>query len=207
MFSRHAEVLCGLALVLAACADGATDRTVTAPDAGPTLDVVTASADIAVTDLPTGEGLALAAEVGTEQAATGGRATGHADITIGTVGEKYSFSALSTGSFPNAKGQAEVHITSTLGLTNVHADVNCLAILGNNAWVSGLVTKFRRNGEDLPFPPGFQMLFRVQDNGEDGTTVDMASLVAAPLREQACQFMGPLPLAASDNGDIQVSQR
>jgi hypothetical protein len=178
------------------------------PDAGPTLDVVAASADFDGSDLDTGEGLAVAAdEVGTEQAATGGRATGNADITVGSVGEKISFSALSTGTFPDAKGQTEVHIRSELGLTDVHADVDCLAILGNNAWVSGPVRKFRRNGEDIPLLPGFQMLFRVQDNGDGGATVDEASLIVARFAVQVCRNRGPLPLVPSDNGNIQVSQR
>lgn len=209
MLSRHAEVLCGLAFLLTACADSATNRTIAAPDAGPTLDVIPTPADIAVTGLATGEDLVVAADVATEQSATGGRATGHDDITLGTVHQRRSFTALATGDFPNAKGQAEVHIVSTLGFTDVHADVDCLAILGNNAWVSGPVTKFRRNGEDLTILPGFQMLFRVQDNGEGGTSVDMASVVVGSFTPQDCRLRRPLLafMAPSDNGDIQVSQR
>jgi hypothetical protein len=212
MFNRHAEVLCGLAFMLAACADSATNRTIAAPDARPALDVAAAPGDITVTDLATDEELVVAADVGTEQAATGGRATGHADITISTApttpARRLSFSALSTGAFPNAKGQAEVHIVSSLGLTDVHADVDCLAILGNNAWVSGPVTKFRRNGQDVPFLPGFQMLFRVQDNGEGGTTVDGASLIVGSFTARVCRLRPMLLiLATSDDGNIQVSQK
>jgi hypothetical protein len=207
MFSRHAAVLCGLAFALAACADSPANRTITAPDAGPTLDVAAAPADITVTDLATGDGLVVAADVGTEQAATGGRATGHADVTSGPRSDKYSFSALSTGDFPNAKGRAEVHITGPLGRTNVHLEVDCLAITGNNAWVSGPVTKWRINGEDVPIPPGLQGVLRVEDNGEGGTTVDAASRGVAFFGTQVCRFRPPLVLLPSDDGNIQVSQR
>jgi hypothetical protein len=206
MFSRHAQVLCGLVFLLAACADSATTRTIAAPDAGPVFDVGAAPT---FTELGTGEEISGTADVGAEQAATGGRASGHDDITLGTVHQKRSFIALTTGDFPNAKGQAEVHIVSTLGFTVVHADVDCLAILGNNAWVSGPVTKFRRNGEDLTILPGFQMLFRVQDNGEGATSVDMASVVVGSFTPQDCRFRRPLLafMAPSDNGNIQVSEK
>jgi hypothetical protein len=208
MFTRHAPVLCGLACVLVACADSATNRTITAPDVESTLDVAAAPANITVTDLATGEELMVAARVGTDQAATGGRATGHADITSGSTGQKYSFSALSTGDFPNAKGQSEGHVIDpTFGRAIVHVDVDCLAITGNNAWVSGPVTKFRINGQDVPFPPGLQALARVQDNGEGGTTVDEASLGVGVFGAQVCRSRPLLPLLPSDHGNIQVSQR
>lgn len=206
--SRHAAVLCGLACVLAACADSATNRAITAPDAEPGLAVAAAPRHITVTHLATGEELVVPARVGTERAATGGRATGHADITSGSTGQKYSFSALSTGDFPNAKGQAEGHVIDpSFGRAIVHAAVDCLAITGNNAWVSGPVTKFRINGQDVPFPQGLQALARVQDNGEGGTTVDEASLAVGVFGAQVCRTRPLLPLLPSDHGNIQVSQR
>ena len=208
MFSRHAAVLCGLAFALAACADSPANHTITAPDAGPTLDVAAPAADITMTDLATGEGLVVATDVGTEQAANGGRATGHAEISfqapLGVRTEKYSFSALSTGDFPNAKGQVEAHITGALGRTNVHLDVDCLAITGKNAWVSGPVTKWRFNGEDVPIPPGLQVVFRVEDNGEGGTTVDAASPGVATFGTQVCRSRPALVLLPSDDGNVQV---
>lgn len=215
MSCRHAQLLTGLALTLAACGESATERAITAVNASGTRALVAAQGDFALTNvavaaLATHEELPVSADAGTERAATGGRATGHADITIGggtNPNQKMSFSALSTDAFPNAKGQAEVHILSTLGLTDVHAEVDCLAILGNNAWVSGPVTKFRRDGQDIPFPPGFQMLFRVEDNDEAGTSVDRASLIVSRLVAQVCRSRPPLLLVASDGGNIQVSEK
>lgn len=191
--------------VLGACSDR---QTTTAPDAGPRLDVAAAPADLIVTDIATGEEVVVAAGVEAERAATGGRATGHADITRGPRHARSSFSALSTGGFPNAKGQVEYHHTGPLGQNDVHVSVDCLATAGNNAWFSGPVTNWRRNGQDvLPDFPGIQALFRVQDNGEGGTTVDMASLGVAAFGAQLCRSMRLLPLIPSDNGNIQVSQR
>ena len=191
--------------VLGACADR---QTTTAPDAAPPLDVAAARPGITVTDFATGEDLVAAAGVATQQAATGGRATGHAERTNGIITDKSSFSALSTGDFPNAKGQVEAHFTGPLGTGNVHFNVDCLAISGDNAWVSGPVTKFRFNGQDLlPNFPGIQAVFRVQDNGEGRTTVDMASLSLAVFGAQVCRSMPALPLLPIDNGNIQVSER
>lgn len=197
------------ALVLLGVLGACTDRqATTAPDAGPRLDVAAAPADLTVTDLATGEELVVAAGVEAERAATGGRATGHADVTSGPRHATSSFSALSTGDFPNARGQWESHVTGPFGHFEVHVSVDCLAIAGNNAWFSGPVTKWRFNGQDLlPGAPGIQALFRVQDNGEGGTTVDMASLGVAAFRAQLCRSMRLLPLLPSDNGNIQVSQR
>lgn len=213
------------ALVLLGVLGACTDRqATTAPDAGSTLDVAAPPADLTDTDLATGEELVLppmlrassrliaspkvAAGVATERAATGGRATGHVDITSGSVGQQYSFSALSTGDFPNAKGQSEGHFNGPiLGRAIVHANVDCLAITGNNAWLSGPITKFRSNGQDVPFPPGLQVVVRVRDNGEGGTTVDEASLGVGVVGTQVCRSMPPLPLLPIDNGNIEVSQR
>jgi hypothetical protein len=177
-----------LCAALAACSESASNSAVTDPHVGSAL------------------------QARAEQAATGPRASGHADITVGTTDTKYSFIALSTGpSSPNAKGQVEGHITvtamGTTTTTDLHAEVDCLRFIGPTATegpqavVSGPITK----PQTLV---GQHLLFRVQDNGEGGTALDRASeleIRSAPATGQppVCTQTPP-DVQDSQNGNIQV---
>jgi hypothetical protein len=200
----HAALLFGFTLALAACDDSATRPIVTAPDAGPTFD----AAATGFTPVGGGDAILLTDDVGTEQAATGGRASGHADIVSTQFGlaEKYSFVALSTDPFPNAKGQMQGTIVNAAGtVLELHIEVDCLAITGNQAWVSGPAKKFVING--VPQPTNFDAQFRVQDNGEGANSPpDLASVLffSSP---QGCQFRPALPMTPSEDGNIQVRER
>jgi hypothetical protein len=181
--------LLALCAALAACSESAPNPAVTAPHVGSAL------------------------QARAEQAATGPRASGHADITVTTAGateqHKYSFIALSTGpSSPDAKGQAEGHITDAMGSTrDVHADVDCLRFIGPTATegpqavVSGPITKLRVNNEERD-PQGQNLLFRVVDNGEGGTAVDEASRLLI-ISDFDCRSTGG-DVFDSENGNIQV---
>ena len=90
---------------------------------------------------------------------TGGGSVVRTDI-LGSPREIYGFNAQKDGSGA-VKGQAEVHFPSDN--LNMHIDVTCLSISGNNAWLSGPVTR-----TDLPddFPVGTVFVWRVVDNGQ-----------------------------------------
>ncbi len=60
----------------------------------------------------------------------------------------------------HASGQAEVHFTTTPA--QLHIDVQCLVVRGNEAWLSGPVT--RSDHPDIAV--GVVMLWRVRDNGQ-----------------------------------------
>jgi hypothetical protein len=201
MTKIHAALLFGFTLALAACDDSANRPSVTAPDAGPTFD----AAATGLTPIGGGEAILLTDEVGTEQAATGGRASGHADVAQFGLVEKYSFIALSTGTFPDAKGQMQGTIVSGAAVLDIHVAVDCLAITGNQAWVSGPVTKFVING--VPQPTNFDAQFRVQDNGEGANSPPDLASVLFNSSPQGCQFRPALPMSPSENGNIQVQQK
>lgn len=205
MAKKNAALLFGFCFALAACADSATNRSITAPGAERRLGVTAAPA-FALTPLGSDESVALAANVGIAQAATGGRASGYFELAAPfsvIQSEQYSFVALSTGSFPDAKGQLEGKITSGLGSTDIHVDVDCLAISGNQAWAGGVVTKLVTNG--VPRPTGDNVLWLVQDNGDGkNSPPDLGSLIYIAF-PQACQFrFDDLPVTPTAN--IQVSQ-
>ena len=199
--------------VLTACSDGLV------PPAAPSFDIgaiFTATEFEGVTD----ERLVEALSIDARRSATGGRASGHADISrqVGTaaIAERYSFIALSTEPSPSqqfaAKGEVNATTIATLPTRVVHrtlhADINCLRIVGNTAIASGPLERFVVDGQPVAFPPGLQLVFRVQDNGEGQTAgPDQASRIALTLTQRAaCEFF-PLTTDPSDHGNIQVRQR
>jgi hypothetical protein len=116
---------------------------------------------------------------------SGGSASGHADVhgtpVQGIQDERYSFTARSTDVFPLAKGQVEVHFRRFTGEEGtVHAEVTCLSVVDNQAWVGSRVTKFVFEGQEEPERLGTPMIFRVLDVGEGKGATDLASLVFFP---------------------------
>lgn len=140
------------------------------------------------------------------------RASGYADIHGTTVqgikDETYTFTAVSRGTAPSATGKVEVR---ALRFTNVKrsasADVTCLSIVGNVAWVGSVVRRMIVDGEEDVAFAGRPMIFRVQDVGE-GTSNDFASLVFFPGAGgdlTHCNTRPAFPiLRESSNGIIQV---
>jgi hypothetical protein len=117
--------------------------------------------------------------------AMGGTATGHA-VVQGTpvqnvLDQRYSFSAVSTDVFPTAMGQVDVHYVRFTGQElRVHADVTCLSVVGDQAWVGAEISRLVVDGAALPDFVGAPMIFRVLDVGEDENATDLASLVSFP---------------------------
>jgi hypothetical protein len=145
------------------------------------------------------------------KAAAGGSANGHAEVqgtpVQGIQDERYSFIALPDGNAPLAKGQVQVHFLTFAGMElRVHAEVTCVSVEGNQAWVGTRVTSFVRDGEEIPGER--RMIFRVQDTGDDAGSTDLASLVffgAAGLDLTHCNTRQAFPiLRASTTGNIQV---
>jgi hypothetical protein len=89
----------------------------------------------------------------------------------------YAFSATldATG---KASGQAEVHFTSTPA--HLHIAVTCVVVRGNEAWLSGPVTR----SDNPHFYLGGVFLWRVQDNGRNrsGEPDGISSFVWRPER-------------------------
>ena len=199
-----------LCALLTACSDSPTSRSIAPPDA-PSFDVLTDADPSALRAVD----LSALGEVGSLQAATGGRASGHADaLTFGVAfTDTYSFIALSTAPSPTtpfaAKGEFEGGYVNAAGTLTVeiHGDVDCLAIVSNEAWVSGPIEEYIVNGVSLP-TTNRQFLIRVRDNGEGGTvSPDQVSFISEPFAPQTCRLRPPLVLSQNRAGNIQVRQR
>ena len=210
MPKRNAAVLFCSLLALGGCADGVTSPAIRAPRAQPSLDI-SATAN-AVTPFGSDGGIALGAPFRNSRAATGGSASGRFELTapfFPIEAEQYSFTALSVGTFPQAKGQLEGKITRPTNFQDIHVEVDCLVMNGNEAWMSGPITRLIVNGIAQD-PRGRQVAWRVQDNGESANSPPDLGTILFVGFPQACLvyfFTEDLPLLPTDNGNIQVSQR
>ena len=206
----RAAIALVLVFTLPACADGTRTPSITAPDARLSLD------------LSDGDGpAALTSAVGAQQTATGARASGHVETFSAFFGAtyKYSFIVLATTPTPTepqaAKGQVQATILRTVGSTTVtetiHAEIDCasfinipIPIFGRMANVSGPIKKWTRDGQPVPFPPGEEVLFTVQDNGEgEDARPDRASAVVTTNGTQNCRILF-IGMNNTDPGNIQV---
>ena len=215
---------------LAACADGATTRTVTAPDARPSLSEAPADFGVAYTlDGPLDVGFAseeasaqlAGAQVAgarlaaAPQAASGSRASGHVGFPSGVPGtgiasEQYSFVALATDPATPfaAKGQFEVMYTTAAGAAiKIHGDVVCMSTFGNTARVAGQITKVWRNGVQSPITANTHAIWVVVDNGEGQGTSDQVSLMRfsnAGTAQTYCATGFLSVVFANQEGNVQV---
>ena len=121
----------------------------------------------------------------------------------GTRRSVYAFHAMidATG---QASGEAEIHFTSTPA--HLHIDVQCVVVKGNEAWLSGPVTR-----TDNPhYYLGGVFLWRVQDNGQGGSAEPdrISSFVWRPEQNYpaaACVWQ-PESMVLDDwtNGTVQI---
>ena len=181
-------VLCA---ALAACSD--TNRTVTAPDAGPAFDEATADAvgfavtadgpfDVFFATEDASAPQAAARIAAAQQPATGSRASGHVGFNfggpvLGLADERYSFAALSTdpATFA-AKGEFELMLTAATGTEQkFHGDVVCMSTVGNSTRLAGRIEKVWINNVQRPITGATHVIWTVVDNGEGQGTTDTAS--------------------------------
>jgi hypothetical protein len=96
------------------------------------------------------------------------------------------------------KGQAEFHHRDA-GITD-HVDINCLTVVGNDAWLGGTITS-----SDNPAVVGLEIVWRVQDNGEGNAAApDQTSTVVFGVSPGTCNTTPPLGLIPWTNGNVQV---
>jgi hypothetical protein len=209
MLKRHTPIILSFCIAAAACSESAT-RGIASPELLPSLDASTPT-DVDPLAHRTLDDDGSLEPAGAEQAATGGRASGHADGPTfgGFARDEYSFIALSTAPTATApfaaKGEFEGHFVEPGLEVRIHANVSCLAIVGNQAWISGPIERFIENGqpvEPVPFP---EFLIRVADAGEGGSNPDLMGAILFRAFPQSCRFRNPaLVLSPSEMGNLQV---
>ena len=86
----------------------------------------------------------------------------------------------------------------------VHVDINCLEVVGNDAWVSGPLKVLP---PDLAFLIGLTAITRVRDNGTSANDpADQVSFtfLASDVGVDDCHDMPDLPLFDLINGEVKV---
>lgn len=83
-----------------------------------------------------------------------------------------------------------------------HAVVDCLVVIGNDAWISGVITQGRFNGIDLA---GLEVLTRVRDNGTSrNDPADQISFSFIDTELPDCTEQPDLPLQDAPEGQVTV---
>jgi hypothetical protein len=211
-------VLCA---ALAACTNGDTKRTMTAPAGGPAFSEAPADLGIGLTvdgpfDLAFATETASAQMAAAPQAASGGRASGHVGFNFSPpfggnlASEQYSFVALGTDPLTPlaAKGSYELMLTLANGVVQkVNGDVICMSTVGNTTRVAGQITKLWVNNVQRPLTGATHNFWTVTDNGEGQGTADQTSLALFANATNAqfhCATGFTPPSFANQEGDVQV---
>jgi hypothetical protein len=123
---------------------------------------------------------------------------GHDADLFGNTDANFSLVAIEhgdgriTGQWTDQFGQGE---------GGIHVAVNCLRVVGNNAWVSGIVTSGNFQGVDLT---GLPAITRVADFGKsknDPPDAISFSFVGVAI---PCTAAPPLPLLPMTDGQVRV---
>jgi hypothetical protein len=84
-----------------------------------------------------------------------------------------------------------------------HAVVDCLVVVGNDAWISGVITHGRIGDIDLA---GLEVLTRVRDNGtSQNDPADQISFSFIDVDLPDCTEQPDLPLFDTPQGQVRVS--
>lgn len=89
-------------------------------------------------------------------------------------------------------------------ILNLQAEVVCLTVVGNRAWVGGVV-----NSSSNPDWVGGELGWAVEDDGEGPASVDLISLVNVPNRtpgyaQAVCDNKARVPAVAIERGNVSV---
>jgi len=99
----------------------------------------------------------------------------------------------------SVKGQAEFHVVVGPDTTEFHVVVDCLTVVGNQAWIGGVIS----HSSTDPGLAGQRTVWTVIDNGEPGIGVDQGS-IPVPGDARACGTQPALALLPWAAGNVQV---
>lgn len=125
-------------------------------------------------------------------------ATGAGHVTTAGELRSFSFSALL---FEDGSATGEVQVNSRSLDTVVHLRIDCLAVDGATAHMSGVVT---RSSNPAEAPVGDRRRFVVRDNGEGGAGPDEISTIPRNPAGETCENSTLVPTRLVENGNVQV---
>ncbi len=130
-------------------------------------------------------------------------ATGAGHITLGSALRTFSFNAVERA---DGSVMGKIHFNNRANRQVLHGEVECLSVVGNTAYLSGVITKSR-----IPGRVGLTFATAVQDNGEgqdappDMSTLVVQGVFAVPA-EEVCELQSLFaqPLLPIESGNVQV---
>ncbi len=128
-------------------------------------------------------------------------ASGHGNLTVGGELRTFSFTAVTQ---PNGRVTGEAQLKSRASGALIHAEINCLTVVGNKAYIGGVVRH-----SNNPLLVGKPAVFRVIDNGEGANAPpDELSLFVTFVTPPSEDCNGPtvqsLATRPIEAGNIQV---
>ena len=142
---------------------------------------------------------ALAHSISTAAANNLPSANGHGNLTLNNDLTTFSF---------HANTMKDGIVKGSITLNNrgqdvfIHADIDCLLVVGNTATMSGTITKSNR-----PNLEGMTVVFRVEDNGEGNTGLpDTFSRLFITSGTFTCDSNLNFARFPIESGNIQVKQ-
>jgi hypothetical protein len=137
-----------------------------------------------------------------DQSSSAQVATGFVEISNGSADEKYSYVAVTNSGYPGTKGALAWRAVDAGATLEILADLDCLVIVGNEAWLSGPIRKFTFNGE--PQPATRHVRFRVIDNGQGNKAAPDAASGMFFSDPQGCQQRPPFPTYTSSTNRVML---
>ena len=116
---------------------------------------------------------------------------GHTDANFSLVANQFSDGSV-TGEYTDQFGQ---------GQGGFHAQIDCLSVQGNEAWVSGFITSGTFGAVDLT---GLPVITRVQDNGKSANGPPDAISFSFIGNPALCTTRPNLPLVPMTDGQVTV---
>ena len=122
---------------------------------------------------------------------------GTVDVTAGR--STYTFHASINGA-GDVKGKFELHFSSSP--VDVHGDVTCLVIDGNQAWLGGVITRSNTEGA---FGVGGEIVWRAEDNGEGkNADPDRVTSFFGGFNADFCLTKFGSAITDWSNGNVQI---
>ena len=133
---------------------------------------------------------------------------GSADVDVGGGGPPNNDANLSLIAIEKCDGTVRGHIQDTwAGGISIHADVTCLYVDGNDAWISGVITKVTPAAFFDDFS-GVPVSIRVRDNGKfQDDPPDQASFIFLFEDAVPCDETPLYQLWDLNNGQAQIKER
>ena len=132
---------------------------------------------------------------------SGPSASGHINFTVGGGLQTFSFHAREK---KDGTVQGSFQVKSRGQATTVHGSIDCLTVVGNEAFLNGVVSKIN---EDSPLigllPVGSRVYFGVQDNGEGAGATDAWTDLFPAFAFAGCPDFD-FPFLPSEGGNVQV---